>query len=152
MTWQKEKGERNWRRIKEWQKGMWFPRGRQCRGEIEDIGNNQTLRCTHINTHTHRSTNRWEAVKESADPCSLSGKAKTEHWFCKIHKWKIHGSKELLALRQRQGTSGHVLVSQMTPSLGLSLGGSGQCWICWTRAKANLTNRKAAWENRKEEI
>lgn len=27
-----------------------------CRGKIEDIGNNQTLRCTHINTRTEART------------------------------------------------------------------------------------------------
>jgi len=47
-----------------------------------------------------------------------------------------------LALRQRQGTSGQALVSQVTPNLGLSKGGSGQCWINWTRAKTKPTSGK----------
>lgn len=47
-----------------------------------------------------------------------------------------------LALRQKKGTSGQALVSQVTSSLGLPSGDSGQLWINWTRAKTNLTSRK----------
>lgn len=55
---------------------------------------------------------------------------------------KSMGVRSSSALRQRQGTSGQALVSQLTQSPGLSLGGSGQCWISWTGAKTNLTSRK----------
>ncbi|KAK5853833.1 hypothetical protein PBY51_014957 [Eleginops maclovinus] len=51
---------------------------------------------------------------------------------------KSMGVRSTSALWQRQGTSGHALVSQLTPSWGLSLGGSGQCW---TPAKINHTSR-----------
>lgn len=54
---------------------------------------------------------------------------------------KSMGVRISLALRQRQGTGSHALVSQLTPSQGLSLGGSGQYWISWTGAKTNLTSR-----------
>ncbi|KAJ4949234.1 hypothetical protein JOQ06_020751, partial [Pogonophryne albipinna] len=54
------------------------------------------------------------------------------------------GVRSTSALWQRQGTSGQPLVSQLTPSWGLSLGGSGQGW---TPAKTNHTSRTLT-ENR----
>ncbi len=55
---------------------------------------------------------------------------------------KSMGVRSSSALRQRQGTGGQAFVSQLTPSPALSLGGSGQCRISWTRAKTNPTSRK----------
>lgn len=57
---------------------------------------------------------------------------------------KSMGVRSTSALWQRQGTSGQPLVSQLTPSWGLSLGGSGQGW---TPAKTNHTSRTLT-ENR----
>ena len=62
---------------------------------------------------------------------------------------KSMGVRNSSVLRQRQGTGGQVLVLQLTPSPGLSLGGSGQCWISWTGAKTNQTSRTPA-ENKIE--
>lgn len=57
---------------------------------------------------------------------------------------KSMGVRSSSALRQRQRTGGQALVSQLTRSPGLSLGGSGQHWISWTGAKTNPTSRKLA--------
>lgn len=62
---------------------------------------------------------------------------------------KSMGVRSSSALWQRQGTGGRALVSQLTPSWGLSLGGSGQRRISWTAAKTNQTSRKLA-ENKIE--
>lgn len=55
---------------------------------------------------------------------------------------KSMGVRSSSALRQRQGTGGQALVSQLTRSRGLSLGGTGQRWISWTGAKINPTSRE----------
>lgn len=44
-----EKRERKRRRIKQWQKGMWFLKGRQCGERLGKIS--KTLRYTHTQEH-----------------------------------------------------------------------------------------------------
>lgn len=68
---------RQMRRKKYWQKGMRFREGKQTGERLKKM--REWMR-------------RGERKCRSTSP---SGEAKSEHWFWEIHKWKIHGCKEL---------------------------------------------------------
>lgn len=75
----------------------------------------------HINTE--RMEKRWVAVKRNADPWSPSGGAKTGHWSSDIHKWKIHGRKELLGPAAETRDTGVSLSNRNWHGVGTS------CWV-----------------------